>query len=106
MSNESKFKPPLRSTREPLSARDDWERHISRATYHALESIGDACRLMCQEHPDLLDQIAAGIESFLSDGDVFDQVARRLLELDPEYWGYRIGELDEQIAKRIIGQVI
>src|SRR4030095_431873 len=105
MSDKPKFPTPLRSTREPLPARDDWERHIKQQAYQGLETAGDACRILSREHPDLRDSIAKGIMNFLYDGDVFDQVALRMLEEDPEYWGARLSELDDAVARRIVGQI-
>lgn len=86
--------------------RKELEKNVANQVYHALESAGDLCRIQCQKHPDLLDSIAAGIYRFLCDGDVFDQTIETLIRLDPKYFGARLAQLDEGIAKTVIGVVL
>jgi len=106
MTNQRKFPERGPLVRAQLTEREEWENQVNQLVYQALAAAGDTCRLLCSAHPDLLDSIAKGISDFLSDGDVFDQVARTLLELDPEYWGNQIGLLPDEIAKRVVGQVL
>lgn len=93
-------------TRRVLAPQEDWAKLVQDITYESLANAGNVCRLMCQEHPDLLDQIAKGIMKFLSDGDVFEQVARQLFEEDPAYWGDILNDINEDSCKAVIGKVL
>jgi hypothetical protein len=90
----------------PATVREDWELHVFTQAYQALASTGDACRILCQDHPDLMDQIAKAIMTFFYDGDVFDQIAREMLSNEPDYWGLRLSEIEPDVARRIIGQIL
>lgn len=106
MPGKDQFPPPRSYVRVERTEREDFENHIRGQVYNALYSAGDLCRIMCQEHPDLLDHIAKAIDSFLSDGDVFNQVATSLLNSDPIYWRHRIAELDEDTARQIVEGIL
>jgi len=89
-----------------MNTKEEYRKHVSDQTYHALESAGDLCRLQCQEDPDLLDFIADGIWRFLSDGDVFDQVMITFFQKNPEYVGHCLANLDPDLARKIVGEIL
>src|SRR5262252_9410986 len=84
----------------------DYRHLVHKTTLEMLRSLGEICRLRCQQDPDLLDAIASGIYEFLSDGDVFDQVMVSLVSQDPVYFGGILDRLDEDKAKAVIGVVL
>src|SRR5215471_1971171 len=90
---------------------DKWQKREIRTMVHtftlnSLRSAADVCRIRCSDDPDLLDVMARAMYEFLCDGDVYDQIVRKLVEIDPVYFGRKIGELDEAIAKKVVETIL
>lgn len=62
----------------------DYRTMVTDLVYNSLKAAGEVCRLRCHTDPDLLDAIGDGILKFIADGDVFEQVIRRIVEVDPQ----------------------
>lgn len=80
---------------------ENW-RLVSDLTYNSLRSAGEVCRINCPTEPDLLSAIAEGVQRFIADGDIYENVIIEFIRNNPELIGYCIGLCNAEVAKKII----